>query len=75
MQNRLLELKNVGIIMVFSMIGLQRRFLYIDYSRTPKTFKEAGAAAAFDMNLIGKDMDICGAWIREKMVLRDARSG
>ncbi|MFR7810829.1 MAG: hypothetical protein ACLU4N_17025 [Butyricimonas faecihominis] len=35
---------------------LQRRFLYIDYSRTPKTFKEAGAAAAFDMNLIGKDM-------------------
>lgn len=35
---------------------LHRRFLYIDYNRTPKTFKDAGAAAAFDMNTVGKDM-------------------
>ena len=35
---------------------LQRRFLYVDYSKTAKTFKEAGASAAFDMNNVGKDM-------------------
>lgn len=35
---------------------LQKRFLYIDYQRMPKTFKEAGASAAFDMNRVGKDL-------------------
>lgn len=35
---------------------LQRRFLYIDGQKLLKTFKVAGAAAAFDMNNVGKDM-------------------
>ena len=35
---------------------LQRRFLYIDGQKLLKTFKEAGASAAFDMNAVGKDM-------------------
>ena len=35
---------------------LQRRFLYINGQQVLKTFKDAGASAAFNMNNVGKDM-------------------
>lgn len=35
---------------------IHRRFLYINGQQLLKTFKDAGVAAAFDMNKIGKDM-------------------
>lgn len=41
---------------------LQRRFLYVDYSKTAKTFKEAGAQQPLNMNNVGKDMVVSRAW-------------
>lgn len=35
---------------------LQKRFLYIDYNRLIKTFKEPAGAAAFNMDNVGKDL-------------------
>lgn len=51
----------IGTIMIGSIYGViydtkNKRFLYIDFNRTVKPFKAPGAAAAFNMTNVGKEM-------------------